>query len=149
MQRQMRYEEFDFVLFDPKKHGDKINRMHSVSMYFRNGLIWAPGALVKSIDKFGREQHRVEGELVWVSKVMDQCFRTPREPQDLADCTSMALLWLRDSNTSSSACSSKRVRGSRSRLMIWSGHQRLLPSWPGTDVRPRPAADVSSKKLTF
>ena len=96
IRRQMHFNEFDFVLFEPRKHGDKVNRMHSVSMYFRNGLIFAPGKLTRSFDKFGREESPRVEELRWVAAVMDQCLRTPRGQQDLADCTSMALLWLRD-----------------------------------------------------
>jgi phage terminase large subunit-like protein len=95
LRRQMHSHECDVVLFEPSKHGSKLNRMHSVSPLFSSGLVYSPANLIKTFDKFGREKVDVR-EFQWVEEVVRQCNRTPRGKQDLADCMSSGLLWLRD-----------------------------------------------------
>jgi len=56
LRRQMHSHEFDVVLFEPSKHGSKLNRMHSVSPLFSSGLVYSPANLIKTFDAFGREQ---------------------------------------------------------------------------------------------
>jgi phage terminase large subunit-like protein len=94
LRRQMHSHEFDVVLFEPSKHGSKLNRMHSVSPLFSSGLVYSPANLIKTFDKFGREEVDVR-EFQWVEEVVRQCNRTPRGKQDLVDCVSAGLLWLR------------------------------------------------------
>ena len=94
LERQMRSQEFIIEMFEPTKHGSKLNRMFSVSPLFSQGLVSAPANLTRELDKFGRETVRV-GEFTWVNNVIDQCTRTPRGKQDCADCVSMGLLYLR------------------------------------------------------
>jgi hypothetical protein len=94
LERQMRSHEFIIEMFEPAKHGSKLNRMFSVSPLFSQGLVSAPANLTRDTDKFGRDTVRV-GEFQWVNAVLDQCVRTPRGKQDLADCVSMGLIYLR------------------------------------------------------
>ena len=68
--------------------------MHSVSPLFSSGLVYSPANLIKTFDKFGREKVDVR-EFQWVEEVVRQCNRTPRGKQDLVDCVSAGLLWLR------------------------------------------------------
>jgi len=95
LRRQMHSHDFDVVLFEPSKHGSKLNRMHSVSPLFSSGLVYSPANLIKNFDKLGRETVDVR-EFQWVEEVVRQCNRTLRGKQDLADCVSSGLLWLRD-----------------------------------------------------
>ena len=58
-------------------------------------LVYSPANLIKNFDKLGRETVDVR-EFQWVEEVVRQCNRTLRGKQDLADCVSSGLLWLRD-----------------------------------------------------
>jgi phage terminase large subunit-like protein len=94
LQRQMNSHEFQIEMFEPSRHGSKLNRMYSVSPLFSQNLIYAPANLIRGFDKYGRETVTVQ-EFRWVAAVLDQCLRTPRGKQDLADCVSMGLIYLR------------------------------------------------------
>jgi hypothetical protein len=92
IRRQMYGHEFDVELVNTT--GDKLSRMHSVSPLFNNGLVYGPSNLIRTVDRFGREQVDVR-EFMWFAEVMNECVRTPRGKQDLADATSQGLAWLR------------------------------------------------------
>jgi phage terminase large subunit-like protein len=93
LRRQMYSHEFDVELVDPT--GSKLARMHSVSPLFSAGLVYSPANLIRVLDKDGRETVDVR-EFAWVAEIASQCLRTPRGKQDLADCVSMGLQWLRN-----------------------------------------------------
>jgi len=97
LKRQMWGEEFRIVEFDPKKHGDKMVRAHSVQPLFSQGLVYAPGNYEVVTLPDGRQCCEVRSELVWVKDVMEELARLPRgKHDDLADCVTMTLLWLRE-----------------------------------------------------
>ena len=93
LRRQMHSHEFDVELIDPS--GSKLSRMHSVSPLFSACLVYSPANLQRVLDKDGRETVDVR-EFAWVAEIASQCLRTPRGKQDLADCVSMGLQWLRN-----------------------------------------------------
>lgn len=69
---------FTIEMYDPREHGDKIARLHSIDHCFSGGYIWAP---VKD----------------WAEKVIEQCAQVPYcTHDDLADTVSMAVRWFRD-----------------------------------------------------
>lgn len=70
--------EWSVFMIDPKKHGDKVARAHSVAHLFAAGMVWAP-------------------DRAWSDKVITQCAAFPRGAHDdLVDTTTQALRWMRD-----------------------------------------------------
>lgn len=79
MQRLMVDAEFGVELWEPKGHGDKVARLYSAQPTFDRGDVYAP-------DK------------KWANKVIDEVLQVPKGAHDdLADCVSMGILWLRES----------------------------------------------------
>ena len=92
LRRELHGMEIDVELSTPT--ASKLARMNSVQPLFSNGLVFSPANLVRTFDKFGREQVDVR-EFVWVEEVVRQANRCPRGKQDLADALSMGLSVLR------------------------------------------------------
>jgi phage terminase large subunit-like protein len=92
--RQASHYQFLVEDFDPGAHGDKLARLHSTTPLFAAGLVYLPANLVRVVDAAGREQVEVR-EFQWANEIMNQCERCPRGKQDLADCISQGLIWLR------------------------------------------------------
>jgi phage terminase large subunit-like protein len=87
LKRQMRGEEFRIYMFDPRKHGDKVARQHSVQPLYSQGLVYAPGKYELVTDVTGRAYTEVRQEFVWVDAVMKEVSAVPRgRHDDLADC---------------------------------------------------------------
>lgn len=79
IQRLMDGAEFGVELWEPKGHGDKVARLYSAQPTFDRGDVYAP-------DK------------KWANKVIDEVLQVPKGAHDdLADCVSMGILWLRES----------------------------------------------------
>jgi hypothetical protein len=97
IEREMRVHEFGLEQFQPSLHGSKLNRMWSVQPLIQAGLVYGPANLVRTLDEHGREQVDVR-EFAWFQEIVNECERTPRGKQDLADCISIGLLYLRNSN---------------------------------------------------
>lgn len=82
--------EFMLHLFNPKKHGDKTNRLLSTQPLFTAKLVYAPIA-------FDAQTGAVV-EYRWVNAVIAEISAFPRgQHDDFCDSVSMALLWLRGS----------------------------------------------------
>ena len=65
-------------VIDPKRYGDKVARVHSIQHIFADNMVYAP-------DKN------------WADMVIDQVSVFPRgSHDDLVDCVSMAIRYLRD-----------------------------------------------------
>jgi hypothetical protein len=94
IERQANVEEFSLELFNPREHGDKVARAWSVQPLFSQGLVSAPAHLVPGVDHFGNPCVQVH-EFQWVEAVVSQMQRVPQGKQDLADATSMGLIFLR------------------------------------------------------
>jgi hypothetical protein len=94
IQRQVSVHDLQIELFEPAAHGSKLNRMYSVQPMISAGLVYGPANLVRTVDEFGREQVDVR-EFAWFNEIVNECERTPRGKQDLADATSSGLIWLR------------------------------------------------------
>jgi hypothetical protein len=97
IEREMRVHEFGLEQFQPSLHGSKLNRMWSVQPLIQAGLVYGPANLVRTLDEHGREQVDVR-EFAWFQEIVNECERTPRGKQDLADCISSGLLYLRNNN---------------------------------------------------
>jgi predicted phage terminase large subunit-like protein len=92
LRRELHGYEIDVELITPS--ASKLARMNSVQPLFAQGLVYSPANLIRTLDKFGREQVDVR-EFAWVEEVVRQANRTPRGKQDLADALSMGLSVLR------------------------------------------------------
>jgi predicted phage terminase large subunit-like protein len=92
LRRELRGYDVDVELITPT--ASKLARMNSVQPLFANGLVFSPANLIRTVDKYGREQVEVR-EFAWVEEVVRQANRTPRGKQDLADALSMGLSVLR------------------------------------------------------
>jgi predicted phage terminase large subunit-like protein len=92
LRRELHGYDIDVELITPT--ASKLARMNSVQPLFAQGLVFSPANLVRTVDKFGREQVDVR-EFAWVEEVVRQANRCPRGKQDLADALSMGLSVLR------------------------------------------------------
>jgi phage terminase large subunit-like protein len=96
IRRQTRREEFQILMFEPRKYGDKTARIHSIQPLFSQKLIYAPGNPVLKTDKLGNTFVDIE-EFVWVQMVIQEISQIPRGRfDDLADAVAMCLLVLRE-----------------------------------------------------
>jgi predicted phage terminase large subunit-like protein len=92
LRRELHGYDIDVELITPS--ASKLARMNSVQPLFAQGLVFSPANLVRTVDRYGREQVDVR-EFQWVEEVVRQANRTPRGKQDLADALSMGLSVLR------------------------------------------------------
>jgi predicted phage terminase large subunit-like protein len=96
IRRQTQREEFQILMFEPRKYGDKTARIHSIQPLFSQKLIYAPGNPVLKTDKLGNTFVDIE-EFVWVQMVIQEISQIPRGRfDDLADAVAMCLLVLRE-----------------------------------------------------
>jgi phage terminase large subunit-like protein len=94
--RQVADMPFQISLFNPKKHGDKVARLHAISSLFSQGLVYAPANCVPVRDRAGNETVEIR-EFAWVREIFSEVEQVPRGAHDdYADVVSMSLLHLRD-----------------------------------------------------
>lgn len=90
IERQIVDQPFQIELFNPKAHGDKVARLHSVQPLFAQGLVYAPANCRLLTDAAGNEYIDV-AEFQWVRDVMNEVEQVPRGAHDdLADCCFVA-----------------------------------------------------------
>jgi predicted phage terminase large subunit-like protein len=88
--RGSRRGEFVVQLWNPAKHGDKVSRLTATQPLFQAGLVYTP----VTFDPVTGAQREFE----WVQMVIDEVSAVPRGAHDdLADCVSMSMIWLRES----------------------------------------------------
>lgn len=93
--------KFQIELFEPRKHGDKAARLHSVQPLFSQKLVYAPAlcqVILNDEEGYLLPEPRIEvKEYQWVRDVMKEVEAVPRGlHDDYADCVSMGLITLRE-----------------------------------------------------
>ncbi len=96
IERQIMDMPFQIELFNPKKHGDKVARLHSVQPLFGQRLVYMPGQCRVMTDRAGNQFVQVD-EFAWSRELMTEVEAVPKGAHDdYADCVSMGLIRLRE-----------------------------------------------------
>lgn len=96
IERQMVDTPFQVQLFNPRRHGDKVARLHAIQPLFSQGLVYAPANCRLRQDEAGTEYVDLK-EFAWVRWIMDEVSSVPKgENDDGSDAMAQGLLTLRD-----------------------------------------------------
>jgi hypothetical protein len=96
LQRQFSDMPYHIQMFEPRRHGDKVARLHAVQPLFAQRLVYAPGLATLAYNNQGQEYVRID-EFQWVKDIMNEVQTVPRgQHDDFSDALSQALLVLRD-----------------------------------------------------
>lgn len=98
--------KFGIETVDPKRYGDKVARVHSIQHIFADKMVYAP-------------------DRTWADMVIDQVSVFPRgSHDDLVDCISMGIRYLRDCGFALRREESSLVRDEE---MLYRGSSESLP----------------------